>query len=144
MVFEEQLTPSPSVYAALALAGPMVLLAALPFSIDLAVILGVFVPLALMLLARSLSTRLSVGEFLSVGKFSIPLEALGEATYFEGEQARLERGPRLDSRAQLAIRGDVDAVVKIAVDDPRDPTPYVLVSTRRPAELVAALRANRT
>jgi hypothetical protein len=90
-----------------------------------------------------LSPVIRVSHNLSRGTFEIPIQVLGSAEIFTGEEARLERGPRLDARAKLAIRGDIDQVVKIQVLDAGDPTPYILVSTRRPEELVAALRANR-
>ena len=49
-----------------------------------------------------------------------------------------ERGPSLDARAWLSIRGWVDPVVKVTLADEKDPTPYWLVSTRRPEDLKAA------
>ncbi|MGW9267500.1 DUF3093 family protein, partial [Gordonia terrae] len=39
----------------------------------------------------------------------------------------------------LVHRSWVKTMVLIVLDDPDDPTPYWLVSTRRPAELLAAL-----
>ncbi len=122
----------------------MVLLAALPFGQTLAFTLTVAVPLTLILGSLYLSPVIRINESFSRGSFEIPLQALGDAEIFTGEEARLERGPRLDARAKLAIRGDIDQVVKIQVVDSEDPTPYILVSTRRPEELVAALRADRT
>jgi hypothetical protein len=143
-IFEERLSPSWSVIIALSMSGPMVLLSALPFGPTLAFTLAFAVPLALILGAFYLSPMIVVNENFSRGKFEIPLSALGGGEVFRAEQARLERGPRLDANAKLAIRGDIDPVVKISVIDPQDPTPYILVSTRRPDELVAALRADRT
>lgn len=119
------------------------MLASLPFGQALAFTLTIAVPLTLILGFFYLSPVIRVTETFSRGSFEVPLDALGEAEVFTGEEARLERGPRLDARAKLAIRGDVDPVVKVRVIDPLDPTPYILVSTRRPEELVAALRANR-
>jgi hypothetical protein len=37
------------------------------------------------------------------------------------------------------IRGWVDPVVRVTLEDPDDPTPYWLISTRRPEELVRVL-----
>ena len=142
-IFEERLSPSTSVILALALSGPMVLLSALPFGTNLAFTLAVLVPIALIAGSFALSPVIRVDEAFSRGKMSIPLSALGNAEVFTKEAARLERGPKLDARARLAIRGDIDAVVKIEVVDPMDPTPYILVSTRKPVELVAALSADR-
>ena len=46
-----------------------------------------------------------------------------------------------DARAYLLLRPYLSRAVMVPVDDPADPTPYWLVSTRRPDELVAALDA---
>ncbi|SDU35152.1 DUF3093 domain-containing protein [Gordonia westfalica] len=48
-------------------------------------------------------------------------------------------GRQLDPAAYLVHRFWVKTMVLIVLDDPDDPTPYWLVSTRRPAELLAAL-----
>jgi Protein of unknown function (DUF3093) len=76
---------------------------------------------------------------LRAGRAQIPLSLLGAARAARGEEARQERGPRLDARAYLCIRGWVDPVVRVEVIDPHDPTPYWLVSSRRPDALVSAL-----
>jgi len=52
-------------------------------------------------------------------------------------------GPELDARAYLCLRGWIAAGVRVPVLDPRDPAPYWLVSSRRPAELAEALRLAR-
>jgi hypothetical protein len=49
----------------------------------------------------------------------------------------------LDARAWLLIRGWITPVVKVDLTDPTDPTPYWIVSTRRPAEVVAAIAKAR-
>ncbi|WP_439032754.1 DUF3093 domain-containing protein [Gordonia terrae] len=48
-------------------------------------------------------------------------------------------GRQLDPAAYLVHRSWVKTMVLIVLDDPDDPTPYWLVSTRRPTELLAAL-----
>ena len=142
-IFEERLSPSVSVVLALSLSGPMMLLAALPFGLTLALTLAITVPIALIAGAFYLAPKIVVSGDLQRGKFKIPLAVISSAEMFTGEEARLERGPRLDARARLAIRGDIDPVVKVNLSDQQDPTPYVLISTRKPDQLVAALSANR-
>lgn len=143
-IFEERLSPSVSVVLALSLSGPMMLLAALPFGLPLALTLAIVVPIVLIASAFLISPKIVVSSELQRGRFRIPLDVISKAELFVGEEARLERGPRLDARARLAIRGDIDAVVKVQLSDPLDPTPYVVISTRRPEQLVAALSANRS
>ena len=144
-VFFERLHPSIGTVMALMLSGPMVLLAALPFSSVLAIVLALIVPLGLILVVIVTAPTLSLqGGQLMVGRMSIPLTALGEAKFFEGEAARFERGPGLSPGSQRLFRGDIAAVVRIEIVDPSDPTEYVLFSSRRGEELVSALDANRT
>jgi hypothetical protein len=78
---------------------------------------------------------------LQVGRASIERGLTGPAEAFRGKDATAERGTRLNGLAYLCIRGWIDPVVRIEINDPSDPTPYWLTSTRRPEELVAALNA---
>ncbi len=81
---------------------------------------------------------------IAAGPARLPLEHVGELAAFAGAEARQERGPRLDARAWLLIRGWVDPVVRVEVTDVRDPVPYWLVSTRRPDAVVAAVDKARS
>ena len=144
-VFFERLHPSIGTVMALMLSGPMVLLAALPFSSALAMVLALTVPLGLIVFVFLTAPTLSLQDAeLKIGRMRIPVAALGEAQFFEGEAARFERGPGLSPGSQRLFRGDIAAVVRIGIADPSDPTEYVLFSTRRGKELVSALDANRT
>jgi DNA-binding helix-hairpin-helix protein with protein kinase domain len=80
---------------------------------------------------------------LVAGRARVPIELIGEVTGYTGEEATLERGQRLDARAWLLIRGWVAPVVRVELADPTDPTPYWIVSTRRPNEVVAAIAKAR-
>jgi len=51
-------------------------------------------------------------------------------------------GPKADARAYLLLRPYVRTGVRIAIEEPNDPTPYWLVSSRRPALLAAELNAD--
>ena len=122
----------------------MVLLAAAPFGWTLALALGALTLIAVLVLASVLSPLLVVdGERLLASKVSIPLSALGSVAEIAKENLSKELGPGLDARAQLVIRGDLKTAVRIEVTDEADPTPYLIVSSRRPSELVRALRANK-
>lgn len=143
--FSERVLPAPTTYLALSLAVPMVLLAALPFGLELAIALSAIVGLSLTALATVLAPKIEVaGDFLTAGRFRIPLSAIGEATVLSEEESRFARGPGLNANARLMLRGDVAKLVKLEMVDPNDPTPYILISSRRGEQLVSALRANRT
>jgi hypothetical protein len=123
----------------------MVLLAALPFDQGLAVVLAIAVPTLLIGLGFAVSPKVELqGDTLVVGSMRIPVQALGEAKFFDGEQAAFERGPGLSPGSQRLFRGDIKSVVRIEIVDPQDPTEYVLFSSRKGAELVSALDANRS
>lgn len=121
----------------------MVLLAAAPFGWPLAISLGAVTLLSVVVLASVLSPMVVVdGERLLTAKMSIPKFAIGNVTEIDSEDLRAQLGPKLDARAQLMIRGDVKTAVRVEISDPNDPTPYLIISTRRPKELVSTLRAN--
>ena len=143
--FEERLYPSVGMYLAYSLLTPMVALVAAPFGLTLAITFGAITFVASLVLASVLSPLVVVdGVRLIAGKMSIPLEAIGEVTEIATQDLRSELGPSLDARAQLLIRGDVKTAVKVQISDGNDPTPYLVISTRRSSELVSALRANKT
>ena len=52
-------------------------------------------------------------------------------------------GVDADARAYLLLRPYVKRSVQVPVQDPADPAPYWLVSTRRPDRLAAALTRPR-
>lgn len=103
---------------------------------------AVTVPLALLLLWRlgSLKVEVAGGE-LRVGQAHVPLALLGEVEVFDAKTKRKAMGPHLDPMAFVAHRGWIGPMVKVALEDPADPTPYWQFSVRSPEKLVAALRA---
>lgn len=140
--YRERLWPSIWIYLATALVIPASILVLAPVSIVAGIVAalvlfggltGIFVVLAPVIEVKD--------GTLTAGKARIPIELLGPASVFRGDAATLQRGQRLDARAWLCLRGWVDPVVKIPLEDPDDPTPYWLVSSRNPEGLKAALSA---
>ena len=140
--FEERLYPSVGMYIAYMLLTPMVMLVAAPFGWPLALSLAAVTLLGSLVLASVLSPLIVDENRLLAGKMSIPLIAIGTVEAIPAEDLRSELGPKLDARVQLLIRGDLRSAVRIEINDANDPTPYLIVSTRRPADLVRALGAN--
>jgi len=141
--FEERLYPSAGMYVAYTLLTPMVMLVAAPFGWPLALSLAAVTAAGSLILASVLSPMVIVDQNrLLAGKMSIPRSAIGAVVAISTDDLRLELGPNLDARAQLLIRGDLKEAVRIEISDSNDPTPYLVVSTRRPADLVRALGAN--
>ena len=75
------------------------------------------------------------------GRASIAGHHLGRVDELDAEATRLLAGRDADARAYLLLRPYRKRAVHVEVLDPRDPTPYWLVSTRHPERLAAALRA---
>jgi hypothetical protein len=73
------------------------------------------------------------------GRAHIDRRYIASVEPLDAEGVRQARGRRLDARAHLCMRGWLREGVKVTLRDPDDPTPYWLVSSRRPQDLAAAL-----
>jgi len=138
--YRERLWPAPWLFLATALVIPASFLVFLPISVPagIATAIGLYAGCVILLFVAAPVIEVNNGE-LRAGRARLPLDVIATAEGFDGAEATLERGQRLDARAWLLIRGWVSPVAKVSLDDANDPTPYWLLSTRRPAELVAAL-----
>jgi hypothetical protein len=76
---------------------------------------------------------------LHAGSARIPLDQLGRAEALDKEATRRVHGVEADARAFLVTRPYISRSVKVTIDDPRDPTPYWLISSRHPRQLAAVL-----
>lgn len=141
-IYRERLWASLGIFVAVALVIPASLLVFLPINVEAGLIIGVvlFLVIAGLLLSSTAVIEVSESE-LKAGKALLPREFVGNVTSFREPEATVQRGTRLDARAWLLIRGWIHPVVKIEITDPSDPTPYWLISTRRPEELARALTA---
>lgn len=80
---------------------------------------------------------------LRAGRARLPLRHVGRIAAMDADSTREARGRKADPRAYLCSRGWVRTSVVVEVEDPDDPHPYWLVSTRRPRELAPVLAAAR-
>ncbi|QYF75013.1 DUF3093 domain-containing protein [Cryobacterium sp. PAMC25264] len=142
--YREKLRPSPWLFVIIALVIPASLLVFLPISMLAGVLTaaGLYLGSALLVVLASPTVQVSGGT-LTAGRATIDTSLLGEAVAFAGADATAERGPRLDARAWLLIRGWVPGVVRIPLEDPTDPAPYWLVSSRQPQKMAAAINRSR-
>jgi hypothetical protein len=139
--YRERLWPAWWVFVATALVVPASLLVFLPISVPAGIVVAVGLYGAIVLLLVVTTPLIEVsGSELRAGRARLPRAAIGEVAVAEGPDAVAERGARLDARAWLVLRGWIPGVVRVEVRDAADPTPYWLLSSRRPAELAAALR----
>ncbi|MGX5694683.1 DUF3093 domain-containing protein [Agromyces soli] len=142
--YREKLWPTPWIYLSSLLLVPASILVLAPVSMPAGIATGVVLYLGV-IGALSLTAPVVevAGGRLRAGRAEIELSHTGEAVAFDPAAARVQRGTGLDARAFLVIRGWIGPVVRIPVVDEADPTPYWLVSTRRPKELAAAINGSR-
>jgi hypothetical protein len=139
-IYRERLFPGPWVFIMTALVIPASLLVFLPINPSIGVVCAIVLYLGCVAFLIAASPRIEVTDTTFIaGRARLPLANAGDATGYLGRDATAERGPNLDARAWLVIRGWISPVVKVLVDDTTDPAPYWLVSTRKPAALIQAL-----
>lgn len=141
---DEKLWPSVGMWLLVPLLAVGVSVSLLPVGL-LVTAVGVLVAVSLAvtgLLLAAAPVRVIDGRFVA-GPASIPVTLLGRPEPLHGEDARHARGPGLDARAYLLLRGWVQPMLRVPVLDPDDPTPYWLVATRRPDDLARAIEAAR-
>ena len=103
-------------------------------------------PLAAVVLLWLGRVRVEVGpgaggeRELRAGAAHLPVSFVGRVDVVRGEAKREALGPQLDPEAFVLHRPWIGPVARIEVLDPDDPTPYWVISTRRPEHLLAALR----
>jgi hypothetical protein len=78
------------------------------------------------------------GTFIA-GRAVLPVRFIGSVTSLDADGTRRLRGPEADARAYLVLRASTPTAVRVDLDDPADPTPYWLVSTKDPHGLREAL-----
>lgn len=138
--YRERLWPAVWVFAATALVIPASLLVFLPISMTAGIVCAIVLYGAVVVTLLLTTPVVEVDDAVfTAGRARLPRTVIASVTSFTGEDATAQRGTQLDARAWLLLRGWIPDVVKVQLDDPSDPTPYWLVSTRHPAELAAAL-----
>lgn len=144
-IYRERLLPGPWVFIITGLVIPASLLVFLPINPSIGVVCAIVLYLGCVAFLIAASPRIEVTDTTFIaGRARLPLANAGDATGYLGPDATAERGPNLDARAWLVIRGWISPVVKVLVEDATDPAPYWLVSTRKPAALIKAISDART
>jgi len=79
---------------------------------------------------------------LSIRGAHVPLRYISGVVGLDARTLRRLIGREGDPQAFVAIRPWIGPGVQLQLDDPDDPTPYWVISTRHPARVVALLRAS--
>lgn len=78
---------------------------------------------------------------LRAGRTEIPTSLLADVVILDREGVRTQMGTDWDARAFACLRTWTGGGIRATVVDPADPTPFWVVSTRRPDDLAAAVMA---
>ena len=141
LLYNEWLVPSFGNFAAALIVLPSCYLVFLPINEAFGLVLGII--LSLMIWAAMLwsSVRIVVtNSELCVGRAHIPVALLDDGREIDADFRFAERGPALDARAFVRFQAGVKPLVRFRVVDPHDPTPYWLLATRHPAELLQSIQ----
>ena len=142
IVYQERVRPNFGTFLATAALIPAITLVSEPFDFRIGLIIGSVLVLAIWWAMFFLSPVIRVREkSLSVGVVSIPRSLLGRVEVIAKDQIFQERGPKLEPAAFKVFQGTVKTAVKIEISDPSDPTPYWIISTRKPIQLASALES---
>ena len=95
---------------------------------------------AIIYLALAMRSTISFdGKELRIDRAHIDIKYLGDVEVLDSPAMRLLRTRDADPAAYLAIKFWLPIGVKITVVDPRDPTPYWLITSKRGEEIAALL-----
>lgn len=137
--YSERLSPAWWLILAVFLVVPTSVLIFLPLSLTVGVFTGVILWVGMVGVLWWLSPTVSLSTAgFRAGRAQVEWEHVDEIIPVDTDSARAEKGVNLDARAWLVLRPWIGPAVKVVLNDPTDPTPYWLVSTRRPAEVVSA------
>lgn len=139
----ERLWPSAGAWLLPLVPGSFTAIAFGPISLPLSVSLGVVITTVttVALVVTSPVVEVTAEGVLHAGRAVLPGRFVAAAGSGRGQRARAMRGTDLDARTHLLLRGWVDPVVLVVLDDPDDPVPSWLVSSRQPEHLVRTLLA---
>lgn len=138
--YRERLLPSISFFVALLLLIPAVALVMTPINPSIAwpMAVGLYLFAAVVFVVLSPVIEVRDGT-LFAGRAQIPVSLLGGIEPLGAEALREAIGPSADARSFMLVRGWIHRGLRIAVNDPADPTPYWILTSRKPLNLAAAL-----
>ena len=142
-LYKERVLPNFGTFAAIFALLPSLTIVSEPFDVRIGLAIGIVVVITIwtLLIFRAPTIELSNLK-LKVGRVGIFRNLIGQAEVISKDRIFLERGPNLDPGAHKVFQGSVKTAIKIAILDPEDPTPYWLISTRKPHKLAELLKKN--
>ncbi len=142
--YSERVFPGLSFFLATLFAPAALYLIVLAFDDLWALITFVASELAIIFLGLFAAPTLSLSsKTLSIGNVQIPTQYVKAITVVEASAQQSEKGPKLNPSAYVRFQVGVKGLIKVELNDPNDPTPYWLISSRNP-HLVAKRFADLT
>jgi hypothetical protein len=142
--YSERVFPGLSFFLATLFAPAALYLIALAFDDLWALITFVVSELAIIFLGLFAAPTLSLSsKTLSIANVKIPTQYVKAITVVEASAQQSEKGPKLNPSAYVRFQVGVKGLLKVELNDPNDPTPYWLISSRNP-DLVAKRFADLT
>lgn len=139
-LFRERVLPSLAAWLLVPAGGALVGIMLLPIGVWVGAVGACVVALVVALLLWRASPQITVqGGTLTVDRARLPIQVISAVDVLDRPGTEQAMGPDLDARAYLRHRAWAESSVRVVLDDPADPTPYWLLSTRRPTELATAL-----
>lgn len=105
----------------------------MPLTISISILI-----LILTWIGTSLEISVTQAEF-TCGNFKISRNYIKQVTPLDKNEMRQIRGVSGDPAAHLELRFWVNTGIKIEISDPNDPTPYILISSKKYKKLSAIL-----
>jgi hypothetical protein len=110
------------------------------FDNNVALVAFIVATIAIIYIAIAMRSTITLdGKELRIDRAHIDIKYLGSATVLDSPTMRLLRTRDADPVAYLAIKFWMPKGIKITVVDPRDPTPYWLITSKRGEEIAALL-----
>jgi hypothetical protein len=142
--YSERVFPGLSFFLATLFAPAALYLIVLAFDDFWALITFVVSELAIIFLGLFAAPTLSLSsKTLSIGNVQIPTQYVKAITVVDPSAQQSEKGPKLNPSAYVRFQVGVNGLLKVELNDPNDPTPYWLISSRNP-DLVAKRFADLT
>lgn len=110
------------------------------FNNTVALITFVTATIAIIYIAFAMRSKITLDDNeLRIDRAHIETKYLGRATILDSHAMRLLRTRDADPAAYLAIKFWAPTGIKIEVIDPRDPTPYWLITSKRSEDIATLL-----
>ena len=142
--YRERMAPSWWMILSAGLLMPITFLVLVPLNPGVGLIMGAFFWVSSVWAMWVFSPNVILkNRQLRAGRATLELEFVKSVEVYRGAEARHQKGAGAHGLTWFCIRPWIDPVVKIKLKDPKDPTPYWIVSSRKPERLSLGILASQ-